>query len=175
MATALRDAILVVACLLCASAYGYDGDGQLKDLGPFNPNVQYILDLGAVDLAKSRSYNFRVNNLPMKEFVFGLQLLSIPSSSGKSTPLPQDSNLELTIIDSTGRTLVSENAKLVDWIRSEHWIGNAGFLYRGGVSAKGSNLTPSYRQNLTVTLRVSAIRPDESYPAKLVGVSSGWK
>ncbi len=167
--------ILVITsiCYGCQSELPYSGDGTLIDFGVFNANHRYILDLGSVSLNQEHQYAYSINNLPEKNFVFGLELKLDPPEREFFEHKSIDCTLKFVIADEKGKILLSEFGNIKDWVWNIPATGEWCFIY--GRSELGSYFTPRLRQNYKIMFNITNTQKGTTYPVKLIGKTSGWK
>ena len=155
----------------CGNNSGYKGDGQLIDNGALSANERYKLNLGSIDLGRNGKYKYSIAGLPKDEFVFGME---IQSQQIIDKPLDIKASVALSIIDSQGQIVVSENALIIDWVWSIPVQSKTSFVYRR--EGKGSYLSPKPGEAYSIELTVSeADSSGSSYKSNFLGITSGWK
>ena len=163
--------LFVFTIVGCGNNSGYKGDGQLIDNGTLNANERYRLNLGSIDLGRNGKYKYSVAGLPKDDFVFGME---IKSQKIIDKPLDIKANVAISIIDSQGQIVVSENALISDWVWSIPVQSKTSFVYRR--EGKGSYLSPKPEEAYSIELTVSeANSSDSSYKANFLGITGGWK
>ncbi len=169
-------ALVVVAFVLmgCDSVDQYSGDGKLVDNGPSAATERYVLDLGPVALKSETSFKFRLENLPKRNFVVGIELraaetLATALDKGSINPA-----VSISLVSSDGKTVIAKEGRLSEWIWADQSPGNYAFVY--GREPPSTYFTPEPRSRYELTLRV--LEPDRgaaNYRASLVAKSGGWK
>lgn len=157
----------------CNNGRSYSGDGNLIDNGVLDPNHRYVLDLGAINLKHDCQYVYSIKNLPKELFVFGLEVKVEPPNKQILDEKPINCILQLKIEDETGVAKVAEEAKIHDWVWSGPSTGESVFLYRRG--NPGTYFTPERGKTYKLTLQITKVIKQATFPIKLIGSTSGWK
>ena len=166
--------LAVLSYLMCACVSVFGGDGRLIDKGPLEPNWRYILDLGPVLLDQDGSYSFEIEGLPSAEFVVGFEVKLDPPEKDFGDRRPLGATAELKLLNSEGKTLISERAPLRDWTWSTPSDGEWAFIYRFGEPGTTffANSAGRYRLVLSVS---DASSTSVRYPVSLYAKAAGWK
>lgn len=174
-----KSLIVIVSCSIlflffcnCTDASRYSGDGRLIDNGLFAATDRYVLDLGVVELKKKGIYTYKINNLPSKNFVIGIEIRVSPEQHAtienkKIRPL-----ISIELTNSQNIQVIHNEASLDTWTWSV--IGDTAFVY--GEDQSSTYFTPI--SNGKYNLRFVIINTDSSdikYVARILAKSGGWK
>src|SRR5258706_6099567 len=113
----------------CYRVSNYSGDGQLIDNGPAAATDRFVLNLGPIDLARSGTRTFRLENLPEANFVTGVDI-SV-ASGDRATNATRRANpvISLELSGSDGKVLFAKKSALDAWTWSVPAGGLPAFVY----------------------------------------------
>lgn len=180
--------LLTIFCLVGCDR-PYSGDGELSDPGLLAATDRYVLNLGNIDLWKNKDYQYNINNLPEKNFVFGIDSSHKDiTNDDPHSGIRDKINIKLVVTDQDGLEVINESALIKDWVWSHARGSSYVFGYRRCdeeadakgyftcVEGTGTYFTPSEGKQYTVKLVVSG---EERLKSELIGTllakSGGWK
>lgn len=184
-------AVPLAALLPTGAPLAHEGDGRFADNGAQAPHSRYVLDLGAVDLGKPGTREFRFARLPGAEFTVGL---GVAARAGEAAQ-PPDVSVRITLENEKDELVFHASGRLADWLWSES--GAEWFVYQRGPQTYvpvapratrpqriglradggwGTYFTPSATGRYRLVLEVSAVSAGGIAPgARLLAVAGGWK
>lgn len=169
--------IALFAGTLLVGCYGesdYSGDGRLVDHGLLSATDRYVLELGSLPLTTQGAKTYRIESLPSRRFVIGIELRKSLNSGGVLEDRPVDAVLAVELKNSKGETLVRRKGKLREWTWSVHSPGDYAFIY--GEGKENTFFIPTNAERYELKVEIGVPDPNAShYSPKLVAKSGGWK
>lgn len=181
LATLLRRSASVVGALLmvaviaaCDSVANYSGDGTLTDNGIFAATDRYVLNLGPVALRNRAEKKYRLENLPKRSFVVGIEIRPSVKDLASLERKPIDAAVSLSLVSLDGKQVFEVDSKLSAWTWNLPSTADYAFIYVR--SDPGTYFTPTSDSRYDLTVKI--LQPDTGslqYEARLLAKSGGWK
>jgi hypothetical protein len=174
MKSPVLPALTVIIVLLagCSQDIPYKGPGRLIDMGWWNPEHHYVVELGALDLTKPGSTTYRFTGLPEGHYVIGLQI-PYPADKGGAPDSMLLADVALQLMqEGLGQVLIITGPlRRLNW--SPDPTAASSFVYRRDLYESYFDANP----HESYELRVDVNTPDPTIPpgSKVVLKSGGWK
>ncbi len=167
---------LLVAVVIagCDSAANYSGDGTLTDNGIFAATDRFVLDLGPLVLKSTGEKKYRIENLPNRSFIVGIEIQPLVKDLDALERQPIDAVVSLSLVGLDKKQVFAVNSKLSAWTWNLPSTADYAFIYVQ--NDPGTYFTPASKSGYDMTLKV--LQPDSGslqYKARLIAKSGGWK
>ena len=166
--------LMLVVVAACDSAGNYSGDGTLTDNGIFSATDRYVLDLGPVALRNRAEKKYRLENLPKRSFVLGIEIQPSVKDFASLERKPIDAVVSLSLVAAEGKQVFAVDSKLSAWTWELPSTADYAFIYVR--NDPGTYFTPASDSRYDLTVNI--LQPDSGslkYEARLLAKSGGWK
>lgn len=158
----------------CYSESDYTGDGKLIHNGPRAVNNRYVLNLGDIDFNSVNNYDFKLANLPSKQFIIGFNIES-PNILPEDTSRINNAQISIKLTNLNGTHISNWDSNLNSWTWSVEVSNN----YRTYVYNRDhSYFTPEKNAGYQLTLAVTSpntLSIINHYNSQLILKTGGWK